>query len=214
MKKTIRQIAIFAFALVAGSAAFAEYSGDLGFRLGYGHDKIKLEVEEISSDDEYGFKTNDFIFGITNYNLWDINNIVAVGFFDGVSVGFGKGEGFFDDKDDLGDYFHFNFDFLIGPAVAFNVADIVRFQLGAGLDVQAAVVLEADDVNYIGVSAGLGVSAGWGIDFMAKFLPKAVFSPYIGINYSNTYGLLTDDERVADTNIPSIKVFVGGGFNF
>ena len=223
MKKMIKKLAAAASLLfvVATGSAFAEYAGDLQFRLGYTGNTLEVK----NSDDE---TTSEFGFGLSNYNLFKINDVFSVGFMEDFSLGIGVSD---NDMNIMGEKIQpisVSVDFLIGPAVGIQLKNVVRFQLAFGLDYLYDYQWESLEISAGSYSDTYDISTsvgawGWGFDLQANFLPEAGFSPIVGIRYSSVspdereydYGsLASGTTKIEDATLSSFKFYVGGSINF
>lgn len=186
--KIIKKIVIaLAIAVVVSGAAFAQekrYSGDIQFQLGGQFNSSHVYATATSGGTTQTIDARYFLYGgqfaISNWNLWHINDFFALGFYDKIALSLWANP----NTSDSGGFF----DVAIGPAIKFNVNDVVNFQTGVG-------------INYGIVTFGLTVDA------QAKFVPRSKVSPLVGFQYiyRNSLGIL---------HINSFEVYAGCTINW
>lgn len=167
-----------------------KYSGDFQVKIGYRGATC------------YGHGASGFYLGGANYNLFNINKVFSVGFFEEVSGSLGPLSGF---------------DFVIGPAIGLYVANAVKLQAGfgysAGMDYG-----EIEDDYYV---QRYIESFPWGIAFqvMAKFLPSKRVSPIVTFQYEwkdgaykENYHYYDDDKEYAGFH--AFNITAGISINF
>ncbi len=187
--KTIKKIVIaLAIAVVVSGAAFAQekrYSGDIQFQLGGQFNSALVYGTVTSGESTQTINANSFLYGgqfaISNWNLWHINDFFALGFYDKIGLSLWAD---LDSSSTTGAFF----DVAIGPAMKFNVNNVVAFQTG------------------VGFSYGV-VTFGLTVDAQAKFVPHAKVSPLVGFQYiyRNALGIL---------HINSFEVYAGCTINW
>ncbi|MDY4831541.1 MAG: hypothetical protein SO161_03305 [Treponema sp.] len=185
------------------------YDGDIQLHLGLGLDSAKA-VAEVPSDLEKSVKCNlesgstTVDFELSTWHLFDVNDLIGVGFNLGFSGGIGKtskmvmteefrGITFPIDSvpsDQLSIAGHFNG--LIGPAVGFTLNDVIKFDLAVGLaygfDLYSYEYVEENGYSRsTGVDTVMIFGAGFGFDVQAKFFPKSVVSPVLGYRLSSIF---------------------------
>lgn len=186
MKKIISLI--IAASLFSGFAFAKAYKGDLQLNFGGSGDYIELK-DTFDEKIESGM----FEFDIQTWHLFGINDVFSIGFMAGINSGIGATTKMETEGVDIEDYnpnlehalaLHYNF--LVGPAVGFDLGKVVRFNLAAGFDwgLNFASTKYKDDESKLQVS--YFVPAGIGTEVQAKFLPKARVSPVV------TYRLTAD----------------------
>ena len=184
------------------------YDGDIQLHLGLGLDSAKAVAEEsfggqtVKNTMKSGSTTVDF--ELSTWHLFDVNDLIGVGFNLGFSGGIGKtskmvlteeiGGITFDidsvPSDQLSIAGHFNG--LIGPAVGFTLNDVIKFDLAVGLaygfDLYSyEYVVENGYSRSTGVDTFMIFGAGFGFDVQAKFFPKSVVSPVLGYRLSSIF---------------------------
>ena len=125
----------------------SRYSGDVQLRMGL----------RFASCGELG--GTGFLLGVRNCNLFNINDTVALGFFEDLS----------------GSMFgNWGCNFVIGPALGINIKDVVKFVIAPGLSIGA----DDGDNDY-----GTDVPIGFALNVTAKFIPAKAVSPFVSIQY-------------------------------
>ena len=163
-----------------------KYSGDFQVKLGY--------RGAICG----GIGSSGFYIGGANFNLFKINQVFSVGFFEELSGSIG----------DL-----IGFDFIIGPAVGLYVANAVKLQAGIG----ATVGFEEGNPNTD--EEIFGGFAGFALQIMAKFLPSKRISPIAAFQYDWKTGIYEysyyyrDDER-GYAGFHAFNITAGVSINF
>ncbi|MBD5406814.1 MAG: hypothetical protein HDR56_04255 [Treponema sp.] len=134
---------------------FTKYSGDFQVNLGY-------------RGATCAYYAGGFYIGGANYNLFNINKVFSLGFFEVLSGSIGSLVGC---------------DFIIGPAIGLYVANAVKLQAGFGFATGFDDGIIEYDEKYI-------YSFPWGVAFqiMAKFLPSKRVSPIITFQYEYKEG--------------------------
>lgn len=233
MKTTFKKIAAAIAITAAASATFAvSYSGDLQLQLGW--QGANTTVTDVSATvsmpapitmtmpiQDTEFLTNAFYLGVSNYNLFNLNNLFSVGFFDKLDMSIGGSN-----KMKLGgntideDSRRFALNFIIGPAAAVRIVDIVKLQLGVGFVGGVEIARRASDD--ISDGEGTGV-VGFATELQAKFLPRTIVSPLVGFQYAYR-GAGSFKYKTAYLNMPatfdghfrahSYAVYAGASWNF
>lgn len=194
------------FALLASFAihsTFAAKSGDFQLSLGWSGDSIDLGYD---GDEGLANATyNGAVISLKNYNLWDIGKtFVSVGLMDSYEFTLGQ---------------QFALDIFIGPAVGFNVLDIVKFHVSPGIAFGALFAgMEAGDGDTDCFSGADGIFGfvGFGLDIQAKFFPKKRISPLVGytLRVDSLFNQNTsDDDKLQIKNLGN-KVYIGFSVNF
>lgn len=175
------------------------YDGDIQLHLGLGLDSAKAVAEVPYLEDsvkytmESGSTTVDF--ELSTWHLFDVNDLIGVGFNLGFSGGIGKTSKMTVSSvpmpsDQLSIAGHFNG--LIGPAVGFTLNDVIKFDLAVGF-AYGLDLYSYEYENYDRYSRSSGVDtfmifgAGFGFDVQAKFFPKSVVSPVLGYRLSSIF---------------------------
>lgn len=172
----------------------SKYSGDVQLRMG---------LRFASCGDLGG---TGFLLGVRNFNLFNINDTVALGFFEDLS----------------GSMFgNWGYNFVVGSALGINIKDVVKFVIAPGLSIGADAG-SGDDNDY-----GTDVPIGFALNVTAKFIPAKAVSPFVSIQYdvkggyyeSNPYYSYGDYfyDYYAEKSYSSLNAFdiaVGISFNF
>ncbi len=222
MKKLI---SIIIAATLLSSFAFAKkYKGDIQLNMG-----ISTEEMKVKDDVDMTAKSGMFEFDIQTWHLFGINDWFSVGFMAGLNTGTGLTTELKEDtlgkvdNDDLTVAAHVNF--LLGPAVGFDVGKVVRFNVTTGLDLGIINMYSRQQVGDSSeVLAPYCSSAGIVFQTQAKFLPKSRVSPIVSYRVTNdfskklfVYDSKEDDHK--DYSVDSINVInnaftVGISFNW
>lgn len=225
MKKIISLI--IAASLFSGFAFAKTYKGDIQLNFGGSGDVIKM------NKDSYDFKSESgmFEFDIQTWHLFGINDVFSVGFMAGSNFGIGATTkmkydidgGTIDcDKDDLA--LALNYNFLLGPAVGFDLGKVVRFNLAAGFDWGFNFVSKKNAEDDSELNVIYFGPAGIGTEVQAKFLPKAKVSPVVTYRLTadftdRAYTYDSKENEHDDTKVDSISILnnaftVGISFNW
>ena len=217
------------------------YDGDIQLHLGLGLDSAKAVAE--SSVYEQSLKTTmksgstTVDFELSTWHLFDVNDLIGVGFNLGFSGGIGKTSKLEQKSEVLGesesskmpsDWLSFagHFNGLIGPAVGFTLNDVIKFDLAVGLaygfDLYSyAYEYENGYSRDAGGDACMIFGAGFGCDVQAKFFPKSVVSPVLGYRLSSIFSseVITSDENSSSGNWDSVnfianEIYLGVSFNW
>lgn len=221
------------------------YDGDIQLHLGLGLDSAKAVAEvpyleqSVKETLESGSTTVDF--ELSTWHLFDVNDLIGVGFNLGFSGGIGKtsklvmteefrGITFDIDSvpsDQLSIAGHFNG--LIGPAVGFTLNDVIKFDLAVGLaygfDLYSYEYVEEDGYSRsTGVDTFMIFGAGFGFDVQAKFFPKSVVSPVLGYRLSSIFSseVISSNEMIIQflsgfwnsVNFIANEIYLGVSFNW
>lgn len=224
------------------------YDGDIQLHLGLGLDSAKAVVEESFNGKsakmtlESGSTTVDF--ELSTWHLFDVNDLIGVGFNLGFSGGFGKTSKMgmtveLDGKTTPADQlfpvelkpsFAGHFNGLIGPAVGFTLNDVIKFDLAVGF-AYGLDLYSYEYENYDRYSRSTGVDtymifgAGFGFDVQAKFFPKSVVSPVLGYRLSSIFSSeVISSNRTIDllsvygfwnsVNFIANEIYLGVSFNW
>ena len=217
------------------------YDGDIQLHLGLGLDSAKAVAE--SSVYEQSLKTTmksgstTVDFELSTWHLFDVNDLIGVGFNLGFSGGIGKTSKMvmtqeFDGRTKPVDLSLFkpsfagHFNGLIGPAVGFTLNDVIKFDLAVGF-AYGLDLYSYEYENYDPYSRSSGVDtfmifgAGFGCDVQAKFFPKSVVSPVLGYRLSSIFSseVITLDENSSSGNWDSVnyianEIYLGVSFNW
>lgn len=211
------------------------YDGDIQLHLGLGLDSAKAVAEVPYLEDsvkytmESGSTTVDF--ELSTWHLFDVNDLIGVGFNLGFSGGIGKTSKMTLSSvpmpsDGLSFAGHFNG--LIGPAVGFTLNDVIKFDLAVGL----AYGFDLYSYEYEIVTANsrsptadtfMIFGAGFGCDVQAKFFPKSVVSPVLGYRLSSIFSseVISSNEMIEllsgywnSVNYIANEIYLGVSFNW
>ena len=209
------------------------YDGDIQLHLGLGIDSAKAVAE--SSVYEQSLKTTmksgstTVDFELSTWHLFDVNDLIGVGFNLGFSGGIGKTSKMTVSSVPMpSDWLSFagHFNGLIGPAVGFTLNDVIKFDLAVGLaygfDLYSyAYEYENGYSRDAGGDACMIFGAGFGCDVQAKFFPKSVVSPVLGYRLSSIFSseVITSDENSSSGNWDSVnfianEIYLGVSFNW
>lgn len=176
--------------------------------------------------------------------MFDVNDLIGVGFNLGFSGGIGKtskmgmsaecngitisAEQLF--PVELKPSFAGHFNGLIGPAVGFTLNDVIKFDLAVGLaygfDLYSYAITYKYEDRYGSYENTTGdafmiFGAGFGCDVQAKFFPKSVVSPVLGYRLSSIFSseVITLDENSSSGNWDSVnyianEIYLGVSFNW
>ena len=220
------------------------YDGDIQLHLGLGLDSAKAVAEvpnlekSVKCNLESGSTTVDF--ELSTWHLFDVNDLIGVGFNLGFSGGIGKTSKMVMTAEwngitkpvDLSSSFepsiagHFNG--LIGPAVGFTLNDVIKFDLAVGF-AYGLDLYSYEYENYDRYSRSSGVDtfmifgAGFGFDVQAKFFPKSVVSPVLGYRLSSIFSseVISSNEMIEllsgywnSVNYIANEIYLGVSFNW
>ena len=213
------------------------YDGDIQLHLGLGLDSAKA-VADFGLGKytlEAGSTTVDF--ELSTWHLFDVNDLIGVGFNLGFSGGIGKTSKLEQKSEVLGesesskmpsDWLSFagHFNGLIGPAVGFTLNDVIKFDLAVGLaygfDLYSyEYVVENGYSRSTGVDTYMIFGAGFGCDVQAKFFPKSVVSPVLGYRLSSIFSseVISSDLDFLSAYWDSVnyianEIYLGVSFNW
>lgn len=216
------------------------YDGDIQLHLGLGLDSAKAVASayEQSVTLESGSTTVDF--ELSTWHLFDVNDLIGVGFNLGFSGGIGKtskmvmnGKTTPVDQLLLVEYkpsFAGHFNGLIGPAVGFTLNDVIKFDLAVGF-AYGFDLYSYEYENYDPYSRSTGIDtymifgAGFGCDVQAKFFPKSVVSPVLGYRLSSIFSSeVISSNKMIDSlsvygfwnsvNFIANEIYLGVSFNW
>lgn len=162
------------------------YNGNIQIDLGNNINKISYE-----STSE---KSSSFEFGIETWHTFKLPFLLEVGFMFDLDMGF----------DDIeSDYFKMNVYFLEGPAIAFNLLNIVKFNVAAGLAFNAILNAQPPYANML-------ANFGFGLNIQALALPASPVSPILGYKFAVTPGnkMYTFDTNEKDFDSISTSNYV------
>lgn len=211
------------------------YDGDIQLHLGLGLDSAKAVAEVPYLEDsvkytmESGSTTVDF--ELSTWHLFDVNDLIGVGFNLGFSGGIGKTSKMTLSSVPMpSDWLSFagHFNGLIGPAVGFTLNDVIKFDLAVGL----AYGFDLYSYEYEIVTANsrsptadtfMIFGAGFGCDVQAKFFPKSVVSPVLGYRLSSIFSseVISLNEMIEllsgywnSVNYIANEIYLGVSFNW
>lgn len=211
------------------------YDGDIQLHLGLGLDSAKAVAEVPYLEDsvkytmESGSTTVDF--ELSTWHLFDVNDLIGVGFNLGFSGGIGKTSKMTVSSVPMpSDWLSFagHFNGLIGPAVGFTLNDVIKFDLAVGL----AYGFDLYSYEYEIVTANsrsttadafMIFGAGFGCDVQAKFFPKSVVSPVLGYRLSSIFSseVISSKEMIEllpgywnSVNYIANEIYLGVSFNW
>ena len=218
------------------------YDGDIQLHLGLGLDSAKAVAEVPYSEPpiKYTMKSGSTTvdFELSTWHLFDVNDLIGVGFNLGFSGGIGKTSKMVMTQevdgrtlssvsmpsDMLGFAGHFNG--LIGPAVGFTLNDVIKFDLAVGF-AYGFDSYSYEYENYDRYSRSTGVDtfmifgAGFGFDVQAKFFPKSVVSPVLGYRLSSIFSseVISLNENSSSSHWDSVnfianEIYLGVSFNW
>ena len=213
------------------------YDGDIQLHLGLGLDSAKAVADfELGKYTlEAGSTTVDF--ELSTWHLFDVNDLIGVGFNLGFSGGIGKTSKLEQKSEVLGesesskmpsDWLSFagHFNGLIGPAVGFTLNDVIKFDLAVGLaygfDLYSyAYEYETEYSRGARGDACMIFGAGFGCDVQAKFFPKSVVSPVLGYRLSSIFSsevISSDLDSLSaywdSVNYIANEIYLGVSFNW
>ena len=211
------------------------YDGDIQLHLGLGLDSAKAVAEVPYLEDsvkytmESGSTTVDF--ELSTWHLFDVNDLIGVGFNLGFSGGIGKTSKMTVSSVPMpSDWLSFagHFNGLIGPAVGFTLNDVIKFDLAVGLAYGFDLYsyeYEIVTANYRSTTADAFMifGAGFGCDVQAKFFPKSVVSPVLGYRLSSIFSseVISLNEMIEllsgywnSVNYIANEIYLGVSFNW
>ena len=213
------------------------YDGDIQLHLGLGLDSAKAVADfELGKYTlEAGSTTVDF--ELSTWHLFDVNDLIGVGFNLGFSGGIGKTSKLEQKSEVLGesesskmpsDWLSFagHFNGLIGPAVGFTLNDVIKFDLAVGFaygfDLYSYEYVEENGYSRsTGVDTFMIFGAGFGFDVQAKFFPKSVVSPVLGYRLSSIFSsevISSDLDSLSaywdSVNYIANEIYLGVSFNW
>lgn len=216
------------------------YDGDIQLHLGLGLDSAKA-VADFGLGKytlEAGSTTVDF--ELSTWHLFDVNDLIGVGFNLGFSGGIGKTSKMGTTVElngkttpvdqlfpvELKPSFAGHFNGLIGPAVGFTLNDVIKFDLAVGF-AYGLDLYSYEYENYDRYSRSSGVDtfmifgAGFGCDVQAKFFPKSVVSPVLGYRLSSIFSseVISSDLDFLSAYWDSVnyianEIYLGVSFNW
>ncbi len=205
------------------------YDGDIQLHLGLGLDSAKAVASAYGQSFtlESGSTTVDF--ELSTWHLFDVNDLIGVGFNLGFSGGIGKTSKMTVSSVPMpSDWLSFagHFNGLIGPAVGFTLNDVIKFDLAVGLaygfDLYSyAYELDTGYYRKPISDAYMIFGAGFGCDVQAKFFPKSVVSPVLGYRLSSIFSsevISSDLDSFSgfwdSVNFIANEIYLGVSFNW
>lgn len=181
---------VFALSIILISGTFAKniYSGDIQANIGYSFGLLKLTQTEYGIDVKTKMNSNLFNASVQTYQLFNLNNSIALGGHFGATFGVGKTTKVSatagnitlsqDIEDNTTSFFHF----MVGPAAGFSVGNVLKLNIAFGADFSFGEKIEYKNQN---ASFGLSPSVGLYVDVQGKLFPKTFFSPIIGYRFES-----------------------------
>lgn len=173
----------------------SKYSGDFQLLLG---------GRFVSCGDNGG---TGFLLGARNFNLFNINDAFAFGFFEDLSASFGS---------------NFGFNCVLGPALGINIKDVVKFVIAPGLSIGIDFEDSGTDETYESYSI-----VGFAFNITAKFLPAKAVSPFVSFQYDVKggqyeavyydyygYDYRRNSYHYEDSPVNAFNIAAGISFNF
>lgn len=209
------------------------YDGDIQLHLGLGLDSAKAVAEEsvygqtVKNTMKSGSTTVDF--ELSTWHLFDVNDLIGVGFNLGFSGGIGKTSKMTVSSVPMpSDWLSFagHFNGLIGPAVGFTLNDVIKFDLAVGFaygfDLYSyEYEIVTTNSRSSGVDTFMIFGAGFGFDVQAKFFPKSVVSPVLGYRLSSIFSseVISSDGNSSSgywdsVNYIANEIYLGVSFNW
>lgn len=206
MKKKL--IVLFAL-LSLSTSVFAKgiYRGNVQISGGYNNNKLFIYQQDSLSQTD-ALKLNALDFGIQTWHTFKLPILLEVGFMFDFDLGFGQVE-----LPHIKNNISMNTYALLGPAVAINVLNIVKFNLALGLGNEFALAFVDDFTK-------LNYGFGFGCNLQTLFLPSSPVSPIIGYKFAymlgeTAYGV-DQDNHLLTTPSTSLKneFYIGISFNW
>lgn len=203
MKKKIILLSVL-FLLTSNVFAKGIYNGNFQITGGYNVDQISEP-----NDTEAVFKMNAVNFGLETWHLFNLPFLLEFGFMFDLDMGFGQS-----DFETENENFSMNVYGLFGPAIAINILNIVKANLGIGPAFGATL-------NYVDDISLLSYSAGFALNLQAILFPISPVSPIIGYKFATQkgeliYGMERKTGDLYETAVASYKneVYLGISFNW
>lgn len=223
------------------SFAFAKkYKGDVQLSMGGSAEEMKAKDVDLTGDAglinaDINAKSGMFEFDVQTWHLFGINDWFSVGFMAGFNTGIGLTtelklensnvylENAKVDSDNLAVAAHVNF--LLGPAVGFDLGKVVRFNVTAGIDFGIVNMYSCQkDGDSSKLMSTYSSPVGIGFEGQAKFLPKAKVSPVVSYRVTSDFAKTLyfydqDEDKHEDYSVDSLNVInnaftVGISFNW
>ena len=203
MKKKIILVSVL---LLLATNVFSKgiYNGNFQITGGYNVNQLST-----TKDAEPFIKMNTVNFGLETWHLFKLPLLLEVGFMFDMDLGFGQTDIITTDNN-----FTMNAYGLFGPAIAINVLNIVKANLGIGpaFDFTLSQVDETSLLSY---------AIGFALNLQAILFPISPVSPIIGYKFavqngSLIFGLDKNTGDVINSEITSFKneVYLGISFNW
>lgn len=219
MKKLVGLLAAL---VLAGGSIFAGdfYNGDIQLQFGFAFDKATAE------DIDAAINAKVFNGGIESWHLFKPVDMLGLGFMVGFNAGVGKTDrwstnltGFGDTNSKMElkgnkDGLSWNWNFNIGPAVAFYAGDIVRiganfgFATGFNFDEPYKAELNTEHIKGSTSATFKASYSGFTTGIQAKFFPDFFINPVIG------WRLVRGTSNSVDYNISSFKGTLNKKYTF
>lgn len=205
--KMLKKIVAVVALLCTGAGAFALVHSDIQVQAGVTFTGVDFD----DWDEDYDYRGLNL--AVENYNLFDLNKVISLGFMEGLSL-----TAYVDGL--LGsDFDAFGADFIVGPAVGVDVFDFVKFQGMAGI----AGCFRSYDYDYhYWVWDGWGnrywvgdddsddnFSVGFVTEVQGKFFPKNLISPVGGMRFIWT----KSEMNSCDVDVTDFNIYGGLSFN-
>lgn len=203
MKKKIILITVL---LVLSNGLFARgfYNGNFQLTGGYNANELVKK-----SDQSHMVRMDAFNFGMETWHTFGLPLFLEAGFMFDIDFGAGTSNMVYYDND-----LSMNIYGLLGPAIAINILEIVKFNIGFGPNFEGNINF-SDNLNLF--AFGLG----FGFNIQANFLPISPVSPIIGYKFAviqeeMVYEYIENEFDINATSILSFKneVYLGISFNW
>ncbi len=203
MKKRIILITVL---LVLSNGLFARgfYNGNFQLTGGYNANELVKK-----SDQSLMVRMDAFNFGMETWHTFGLPLFLEAGFMFDIDFGAGTSNMVYYDND-----FSMNIYSLFGPAIAINILEIVKFNIGFGPNFEENINV-SDNLNLF------AFGFGFGFNIQANFLPISPVSPIIGYKFAiiqeeMVYEYIENEFDINATSILSFKneVYLGISFNW
>lgn len=189
---------------VCTSANAISYNGDVQLMAG-------LRFARMKAKHSTKVGSAAFDIGVNSYNLFELNDLIALGFVGGLDVYIGGcGKAKFDGYKTSDRGVAMGIELMMGPAISFSFIDAFKLQGSLGLAFGGD---KTDAGNDIDVKMG---NIGIVLDTQMKFMPNGKFSPLVGLRLARYKTNLGGDiEDWLDDGHCNEALFYGGiAFNF
>ena len=180
----MKKLAIILAGLLACASAFAKpaYNGDLQVHVGVGFDSFAFSYTDEVFPITGGAEAILFNLDAQSWNLFELNDLISVGFMVGTDFGWGgatrvTGLGYSStNSSNCKDAFHWNI--IAAPAIAFSFKP-VKIQCSLGF---AVGLLPGFGTEFQGFKSYTSFPVTFGVvtEVQAKFFPDKKFSPLVG----------------------------------